>query len=74
MISIAALHCIMPFVSMNADSNNEHNALFHESYHSEWTSKSTRMNLVSEKQYSKIVKVLLNFNKIIGIKPSYMYL
>jgi hypothetical protein len=31
----------------------------------EWKSKSTRTNLISEKKYTKIVKVLLDFNKMI---------
>lgn len=41
--------------------------------HSEWKSKSTGTNLISEIIYTKIVKVLLNFNKMIGIQSSYMY-
>jgi hypothetical protein len=53
--------------------NNEHKSLFYDRYHSEWNSKSKRTNLISEKKHKKIVKVLLNFNKMLGIKPSYMY-
>jgi hypothetical protein len=29
--------------------------------------------LISEKIYKKIVKVLLNFNRMLGMKPAYMY-
>jgi hypothetical protein len=71
MISIVILHCIMPFAPMNADANNGHKALFDKRYHSERNSKSTRINLFSEKKYTKILKVLLNFNKMIDIKPHY---
>jgi hypothetical protein len=53
---------------MNADSNNEHKALFYERYHSEWNSKSSREYLIPEKKSAKIVKVWLNLNKMIGIK------
>ena len=56
-----------------ADSGNEHKKLFYERYHSEWSKKLKRTNLISEKTYKRIVKVLLNFNKMIGIKPTYMY-
>jgi hypothetical protein len=38
-----------------------------------WIFKSKRMNLLSHEKYKKTVKMLLNFNKMIGIKPSYMY-
>lgn len=52
---------------------NEHKKHFYETYHAEWTRKIKRTNLISEKTYKKIVKVLLNFNKMLGIKPNYMY-
>jgi hypothetical protein len=53
MVSIVVLYCITPNVSMNADSNYEFKALFYERYHSEWHSKSTGTNLISEKKYNK---------------------
>jgi hypothetical protein len=45
---------------------NEHKKLFYEKYYSEWTQKIKRTNLISEKIYKKIVKVLLNFNRMLG--------
>jgi len=52
----------------------KHKSLFFESNTLSGILKEKEQNLISEKMYKEIVKVLLNFNKMINIKPSYIYL
>lgn len=47
-------------------------AFFYKKYYDEWTMKETYTNLITEKNYNRIINTLIDFDSMSNIKPKFI--